>query len=55
MSASVKSYRDLIVWQRAIELSVAICGLTDEFPRNELYGLTMQLRRASVSPELCIA
>jgi four helix bundle protein len=46
---TVKSYRDLIVWQRAIELSVAIYKLTGEFPKHELYGLAIQLRRASVS------
>ena len=43
------SYRDLKVWQRSIELSVAIYKLTVEFPREEIYGLTAQLRRASVS------
>jgi four helix bundle protein len=39
----------LKVWQRAIELSVAIYKLTTEFPREELYGLSSQLRRAAVS------
>ncbi|HWB33291.1 MAG TPA: four helix bundle protein [Acidobacteriaceae bacterium] len=43
------SYRDLIVWQRAIQMSVAIYKLTSSFPREELYGLTSQLRRAGVS------
>jgi four helix bundle protein len=43
------SYRELKVWQRAIELSVAIYKLTSDFPREELYGLTSQLRRAAVS------
>jgi four helix bundle protein len=37
------------VWQRAIELSVGIYKLTAEFPKEELYGLTSQLRRAAVS------
>lgn len=46
---SVKSYRDLVVWQRAIELSVAVYKLTEEFPKHELYGLAVQLRRAVVS------
>ncbi len=45
----VQSHRELIVWQRAIELSIAIYKLTASFPREELYGLTSQLRRASVS------
>ena len=43
------SYRELKVWQRAIELSVAIYKLTAEFPKEEVYGLTSQLRRAAVS------
>lgn len=43
------SYRDLKVWQRAIELSVAVYALTKRFPSEELYGLTSQLRRAAVS------
>lgn len=48
-SKTVKSYRDLLVWQRSIQLSVAVYRLTGEFPREELYGLTSQLRRAAVS------
>jgi four helix bundle protein len=40
---------DLIVWQRAIELTVVIYKLTRSFPKDELYGLTSQMRRASVS------
>jgi four helix bundle protein len=45
----VSSYKDLLVWQRAIELSFGIYRLTDDFPRREIYGLTNQLRRAGVS------
>ena len=44
-----KSYRDLVVWQRSIELTVALYKLTHSFPREEMFGLTTQLRRASVS------
>ncbi len=43
------SFRDLKVWQRAIENTVAIYKLTSGFPGHEIYGLTSQLRRASVS------
>ena len=43
------SFRDLIVWQRSMQLTVAIYGLTKDFPREELYGLTSQIRRAAVS------
>jgi four helix bundle protein len=44
-----QDFQDLMVWQRAMELSVAVYGLTKTFPADELYGLTSQLRRASVS------
>ncbi|MGB8028349.1 MAG: four helix bundle protein [Terracidiphilus sp.] len=40
---------DLTVWQRAIDLTVCIYRLTREFPKDELYGLVSQMRRASVS------
>jgi four helix bundle protein len=45
----LKSYQDLLGWQRAIELVVLVYQLSGEFPRNEIYGLTAQIRRASVS------
>jgi four helix bundle protein len=45
----VQSFRDLQVWQRAIQLSVAVYRLTKDFPKEEVYGLTSQIRRASVS------
>jgi len=45
----VKSYKELKVWQRAIQLSLAIYRLTAEFPVEERYGITSQLRRAGVS------
>ena len=43
------SFRDLTVWQRAMQLTVAIYRLTKEFPREEVYGLTSQIRRSAVS------
>jgi four helix bundle protein len=43
------SFRDLIVWRRAIQLSTSIYRLTADFPKEEIYGLTSQLRRAGVS------
>lgn len=50
MSASqIKSYRELIVWQKAMNLVVSIYNLTDTFPKTETYGLTSQMRRAAVS------
>lgn len=51
----LESYRDLIVWQRAMQLSVATYRLTAKFPREELYGLTSQLKRSSVSVACNIA
>lgn len=45
----VRSFRDLLAWQRAIELSVSIYRLTKGFPREELYGITSQMRRSAVS------
>lgn len=45
----IESYRDLIVWQRAIEMTLALYRLTVDFPREETYGLASQLRRAGVS------
>jgi four helix bundle protein len=44
-----ESFKDLVVWQRAIELTVVIYKLTSSFPESERFGLTNQLRRASVS------
>ena len=44
-----KSYKDLIVWQRAIELVLTIYSLTKKFPKEEQYGLISQLRRAVIS------
>jgi four helix bundle protein len=46
---AVKSYRDLIVWQKAMDLVEDVYKRTKRFPREELYGLTSQLRRAVVS------
>lgn len=45
----VDSFRDLVVWQRAVQLSVATYQLTATFPADERFGLTSQLRRAAVS------
>jgi four helix bundle protein len=46
---AVQSFRDLLVWQRSIQLATAIYRLTRDFPREELYGLTSQMTRAAVS------
>ena len=44
-----KDYRDLVVWKKAFELTLAIYRETAHFPAEEKYGLTSQLRRCSVS------
>lgn len=45
----MKTHKDLDVWKLAIELVVKIYKETKNFPKEEMYGLTSQLRRASVS------
>ena len=44
-----KNYKELIVWQRAMEVIRAIYELTEDFPKTETYGLVTQMRRAAVS------
>jgi four helix bundle protein len=45
----LRSFRELTVWQKSMQLATAIYKLTQGFPREETYGLTSQLRRAAVS------
>ena len=44
-----KAYKKLIVWQRADELAYQIYQFTKQFPKEEMYGITSQLRRAAIS------
>ncbi len=44
-----KSYQDLIAWQRAMDFVESVYRATRSFPKDELYGLTSQIRRSSVS------
>ena len=46
---TIKSYEDLIVWQKALDLAEEVYRATRQFPKDELYGLTSQMRRAAVS------
>lgn len=46
---ALNSYKELIVWQKSIELVKEIYRTTDNFPKTEVYGLVSQMRRASVS------
>ncbi len=45
----IKSHRDLLVWQKAMDLVVIVYKATNQFPKEELYSLTSQIRRAAVS------
>lgn len=45
----LKSYKELKVWQKAYNLCIKIYKITKTFPKEELYGLTSQIRRAAVS------
>ncbi len=49
MANTSKSYRDLIVWQKAIAAVTEIYRLTEKFPRQETYGLASQMQRAAIS------
>jgi four helix bundle protein len=49
MDKKIRSFRDLEVWKKSIELTTSIYHLTSNFPQSEMYGLTSQLRRAAVS------
>jgi len=51
----VESYRDLQVWQRAVQMTLSIYRLTQAFPKEEIFGLTSQIRRAGVSTASNIA
>jgi four helix bundle protein len=49
MEEKIKSFKDLKIWQKGIEIVKDIYKLTKKFPREELYGLASQMRRSSVS------
>jgi len=44
-----ESFKDLVVWQRAVQMALEVYRLTSSYPVSERFGLTNQLRRASVS------
>ncbi|MBZ5502136.1 MAG: four helix bundle protein [Acidobacteriia bacterium] len=49
MSDGIKSYRDLLVWQKAMDLVVASYGIAKKLPAQEMYGLVTQIQRAAAS------
>jgi four helix bundle protein len=51
----MKDFRKLLVWEKAHILTLSVYKLTDSFPKEEIYGLTSQIRRASSSVPINIA
>jgi four helix bundle protein len=45
----IESYKQLKVWQKSIDLVIEVYAITDKFPKSELYGIVLQMRRAAVS------
>ena len=52
---SIKSYQDLVVWQKAMDFVVICYAITQNFPKDEIFGLSSQLKRAAVSVPANIA
>ena len=55
METRVKSYKEMTVYKKAYRQALNVYELTKKFPKDEAYGLTSQIRRASVGIPLCIA
>jgi four helix bundle protein len=55
IKSEIKSHRDLIAWQKAMDLVVETYKVSRDFPKEELYGLTSQMRRAAMSVPANIA
>jgi len=49
MEEGIKRFKDLRIWQKGIEVVTDIYTLTKKFPKEELYGLTSQIRRSAIS------
>ena len=47
--SAIKSYKDLLIWQKGFQIVISTYKLTKNFPQEELYALTSQIKRASVS------
>ena len=45
----VQSFRDLLVWQKGMDLALLVYKVSEKFPRSEMFGLSSQVRRAVVS------
>ncbi len=46
---AIKSYTELVAWQKSVDLVTTVYRLSQKFPKEEVYGLTSQIRRAAVS------
>ena len=55
MSNSARNFRELLVWQRGMEIAQSVYAITRRFPKDEVYGLRSQLRRAAASVPANIA
>ena len=49
MAKNIKTYRDLIVWQKSMSLVTDIYRMSRSFPKDEVYGLTSQMRSCAIS------
>jgi len=49
MNSNVQSYKDLVVWQKSMDLVFEIYRITKQYPREEIFGLTSQSKRSAVS------
>ena len=47
--SGIKSYKDLLIWQKGIDIVINLYELVEGFPKEEIYALTSQVKRASVS------
>jgi four helix bundle protein len=47
--ATIKSFRDLIVWQKSVSLVTEVYNATKNYPKEEIYGIVSQIRRSAVS------
>lgn len=54
LSEKIKNFRDLEIWQEAHSLALEVYRITRDFPKEEIYGLTSQIRRAASSVAACI-
>jgi len=49
MSGDIRTHKDLKIWQRSVAMVTRVYAITEKFPKSEMWGLTNQIRRASVS------